>query len=320
MTGSGAREVRAARLVAHRSPLAVELVKLAPPGPDEVVVELEFAGINPVDRLIADGLVAPNGPLPRTIGLEGVGRVDGSLVVVHGGGLGTMRDGTFAQAVIAPRKALIEVPDGVPPAVAAAVAVAGGTAWDVVHEAAIGETDRVLVLGAGGGVGLSLVSLAHSIGAEVRGQIGSARKREAVLAAGADEVYDASHETLAAQLRGWQPTVVLDPLGAAFAAVAFDALSIGGRYVCFGSSAGAEATLNWEAMYRKSLRIVGYGGRNRSPEAGSAGVHGALTAVAEGRMRIPIERRYSLEAVNEALAHLAARAVTGKVVLDLTAR
>lgn len=69
--------VGAARLHKHGEPLQVEAVELLEPGEDEVRVELEFAGINPIDRSIAEGRVAPDALLPRTLGGEGAGHIDG---------------------------------------------------------------------------------------------------------------------------------------------------------------------------------------------------------------------------------------------------
>ncbi len=60
--------VRAARLHRHGEPLTVETVELADPADGEVRVALEFGGVNPIDRYIAEGRVAPDGPLPRTLG------------------------------------------------------------------------------------------------------------------------------------------------------------------------------------------------------------------------------------------------------------
>ena len=89
---------RAARLVEHGQPLRVEEVDLVGPSADEVVVTMQYAGVNPVDRYGALGRTAPDGPVPRTLGVEGVGTVDGRTVVLHGGGLGTTRDGLWATA------------------------------------------------------------------------------------------------------------------------------------------------------------------------------------------------------------------------------
>ena len=68
---------RAARLVEHGKPLKIQDLDLREPGPDEVVVELLFAGVNPVDRYLAEGRLAADGPLPRTPGSEASGRLEG---------------------------------------------------------------------------------------------------------------------------------------------------------------------------------------------------------------------------------------------------
>jgi len=119
----------AVRLVAHGRPLEIATVELAPPGPGEVLVEMAYAGINPVDRYQAEGRVAPDGLLPRTLGSEGAGRVDGRDVVIFGHGLGSRRDGLWAGAAVVPDTSLIPVPEGVALEAAASIGVVGLTAW-----------------------------------------------------------------------------------------------------------------------------------------------------------------------------------------------
>ena len=123
---------RAARLVEHGQPLQVEEVDLADPAAGEVVVTMRYAGVNPIDRYGALGRAAPDGPVPRTLGLEGVGTVGDRTVVVHGGGLGSARDGLWATAAVVPEPLLVDVPAGVELPVAASVGIAGVTAWRVV--------------------------------------------------------------------------------------------------------------------------------------------------------------------------------------------
>ena len=71
------QRTRAARLHAHGKALVVEEVALPVAGGGEIVVDMAFAGVNPVDRYTAEGRVAPEGPVPRTIGMEGTGRAHG---------------------------------------------------------------------------------------------------------------------------------------------------------------------------------------------------------------------------------------------------
>ncbi|HYH48772.1 MAG TPA: zinc-binding alcohol dehydrogenase family protein, partial [Acidimicrobiia bacterium] len=129
MTTDTSRKL-AARLHDHGKPLVLEDVDPPVPAGDEVVIEMAFAGVNPIDRYIAEGRVAPDSPLPRTMGMEGAGRLadDGQAVLVHGAGLAMKRDGAWAQRVVAPRGAVTAIPEGVDLAQAAAMGVAGVTA------------------------------------------------------------------------------------------------------------------------------------------------------------------------------------------------
>lgn len=316
---------RAARLVRHGEPLQVMDVDLRAPGEGEELITLAYAGVNPVDRYGALGTVAPDGPVPRTLGGEASGwTADGQLVVAVGSGLGAMRDGLYATHAVVPRAAIVPVPAGVSPDVAGAVGIAGLTAYNVARlsEAAVGDT--VVVFGAAGGVGLPLVSYVSSLGARVVGQVGSAAKADAVRTAGASDVVVADAESVRDALGGldggeFEPTVVIDPLGDGFLRAAIDVLGQHGRYVSFGTSAGAEVTLNWQRMYRKGLRMTGYAGLVLSAAERREGLVETLAAVARGAMVIPIERTYPLDEVNDAFAALADRKVTGKVVLDLQA-
>src|SRR4051794_33465844 len=163
---------RAARLHTPGKPLVVEEVDVPAPAEGDVVVDMAFGGVNPVDRYMAEGRVAPDAPLPRTLGMEGAGWVagDGRPVLVQGAGLATKRDGAWAERIVVPAAALTDVPDGVDLAEAAAMGVAGVTAWRTATELArVTGDDRVLVLGASGGVGSILVSLCRSLGARVWG-------------------------------------------------------------------------------------------------------------------------------------------------------
>jgi len=162
--------VTAARLIRHGAPLVIEELELPDPGPDEVVVDLAFAGVNPIDRYGAEGQVTPDALVPRTLGSEASGVVGGRAVVVRGHGIGTRRDGVWATGAVVPSAALVPVPEGVDLRVAAAMGVAGVTAWRVVTEKArVRPDDRVLVLGASGGVGSIALSVVRSIGATAWG-------------------------------------------------------------------------------------------------------------------------------------------------------
>lgn len=310
--------VTAARLVAHGRPLSIEAIDLGEPAEGEVVIDMAFAGVNPVDGYQADGKVNPNGPLPRTLGTEGAGLVGGRPFVVRGHGLGSTRDGLWASAAVVPEDALIPVPVGVPLEQAAAMGIAGVTAWRCATEKAqVTGADRVLVLGASGGVGSVLVSIARSIGAEVWGQTGRADKADWIRERGAADVIVGDAGRVSEQAREFRPTVVFDSLGDGYLGAAIEVLSEKGRLVTFGTSAGTEGVVPLQVLYRKGLTVYGYGGLIESNEAQAGAIRAALDALAAGRFEIVVDRKVPLADVGEAFGLLRDRSVLGKVVLDL---
>jgi NADPH2:quinone reductase len=311
--------VRAARLRTHGRPLVVDELELPQPGGDEVRVQLEFGGVNPIDRYIAEGRVNPDGALPRTLGGEASGHLDGRPVLVAGEGLGTARDGVWAQAAIVPRAAIVDLPAGVAPREAAALGIAGLTALNCVRELGqVTAEDRVLVLGASGGVGSMIVSLASAAGATVWGQTGSPEKVGPIDEHGAQRVVVGGPEQLADVFAAFAPTVAFDPLGGDFVAPVVAALAAGGRLVSFGVSAGAEVTFNIQQLYRKSLSMLGYGGMQLSRDERRAGLEAALEALRDGALKVRVDDVLALDQVNEAFQRLVDRGVQGKLLLDLT--
>ena len=315
----GSHTVRAARLVELGRPLQIQEVELPQPGEDEVRVELHYGGVNPIDRYNAEGQVNPDTPRPRTLGGEAAGDVDGRAVLVAGEGLGFVRDGVWAQAAVVPRGAVTDVPPGVTAEHAAAMGIAGLTALNCVRDLArVTAEDRVLVLGASGGVGSMIVSLCRSAGAVVWGQTGSEAKVTAITADGADRAIVGGPEDLRAELTDLEPTVVFDVLGDGFVAAAVEAMAQRGRMVSLGVSAGAEVTLNMRVLYRKMLSLLGYGGIILTPEERRPGLQAALEAVRSGELKVHVDSVLPLQDVNEAFQRLVDRRVQGKLLLDLS--
>jgi NADPH2:quinone reductase len=316
VSGSVRGEVMAARLIAHGT-VRVEAVPLREPADDEVLVKLAYAGVNPVDRYGAQGQVAADGPLPRTIGGEASGHLDGRPVLVAGAGLGSTRDGVFASAAVVPEDAVYELPADVPLDQAAALGIVGLTAWRIVELAEIGAGDRVLVLGAAGGVGQSAVSYAAAKGATVWGQTGSPAKADAITQFGAEHAVVTDAAGLSDAVGIFRPTAVFDPLGGGFTASALSVIEPRGRLVLFGASAGPQATIDLRQLYRRQLRILSYAGIIATRQEMRAALPRAIEEFAAGRLRIRVGRCLPLASVTDAFTALADRAVTGKVVLDL---
>ena len=309
--------VTAARLIEHGKPLEIQEVELPEPGDGEVVLEVAFSGVNPVDMYAAEGRVAAEAPVPRTLGTEGAGTVDGRPVVARGYGIGTARDGLWANAAVVPRAALVDVPEGVDLKTAAAMGVAGVTAWRTVHELArISADDTVLVLGASGGVGSIIVSAAHAAGATVIGQTGQQDNSGWITERGADDVIVTDAGGLADAAARFRPTAVFDGLGDGFTGAAIEALQPHGRLVIFGASAGPEGQVPLQSLYSKGLRVLGYAGLLESDEAMSSAIEKALRALAAGELSVPVDAALPLDQVGQAFERIRDRKVLGKLVLD----
>jgi NADPH2:quinone reductase len=317
--------VTAARLTEHGQPLRVESVELPPPSTGEVLVRMAYAGVNPVDRYQAEGRVNPEGPVPRTLGAEGAGWIDGDhplaggRVLIHGHGLGGQRDGLWATAAIVPDHAIMALPDDIALETAAAMGIAGVTAWRcAIEKAVLTPDDRVLVLGASGGVGSMLVSIASSICATVWGHTGKEEKAGWIEARGAAHVVVGGAETVAEEASGFRPTVVFDPLGGEFSGASVSVLDNRGRLVIFGASAGAEGPVPLQLLYRKALTVYGYGGLIETDEAKTRWIREALEGVRSGQMEVAVDHVIALDDVNSAFRLLADREVRGKIVLGLS--
>jgi NADPH:quinone reductase len=296
-------------------PLRLREVEDPRPEPGEVLLEVEYASVNPLDVWVCAGQL-PAARTPLIPGVEGSGRVGGRPVVAHGHGLGIRRDGTYAQRAAVPAAACIALPDEVDLAQAAALGVAGVTAWRLVHEVApLGPDDRVLVLGASGGVGSLLLQLASAAGAEVWGQTSSPAKAAAILEDGAHDVWALEDDGLADARPPLTPTVVFDPLGDGYTALAVRILETGGRLALFGTSAGSRAELELRELYRKGLSLLGYSGLASTPEQLAAALRACIEAVAAGRLRVRIDEVLPLERGEEAHKRIRERRVRGKLLL-----
>lgn len=306
-------------VVEERAPLT--------PGPGQVVVDVEAAGVNFVDALFVAGRYQIRPPVPFVPGSEISGRVSavGEGVTVPAVGtrvMGMPGLGGFAEQVVLGADAVLPVPDGLDAARAATFIQSYCTAlFALARRARVQVGEQVLVLGAGGGVGLAGVDVARALGAEVIAVASTPGKRAAACAAGARVAVDPGVEDLKARARelgGGGVDVVIDPVGGALAEPALRALRVGGRYLVIGFASGTipSLPLNQVLLNNRSVVGVDWGAwAMRDPAAQRALLEEALTMVRDGRLRPVAPTTYPLERAADALADLEARRVTGKVAL-----
>ncbi|HEX7160707.1 MAG TPA: zinc-binding dehydrogenase [Trebonia sp.] len=241
------------------------------PGPGQVMVAAEACDVLFVDTMIRSGAAIGYFPvrLPYVPG-NGVGgkvvavgeSVDpawvGQTVVAHTGGAGGT--GGYAPLALADEAHAAAVPDGADLLAATAVLHDGTTALRVLELCDVQPGERVLVLGAAGGMGILLVQLLASAGAYVIGAVRGQAKRTAVARAGAlatvdyglpgwtDAVLDATG--------GTRPAVVLDGVGGPVGTAAFALVADGGRFSAHGAPSGSFASIDADAAQRRQVRVT----------------------------------------------------------------
>jgi NADPH2:quinone reductase len=177
----------------------------------------------------------------------------------------------------------------------------------------------VLVLGASGGVGSIIVSVARALGATVIGQAGHESNAEWIKQRGADQVIVTDSGGLTAAVADLHPTVAFDGLGGGFTGAAVEALEPHGRLVLFGASAAPDGQVPLRSLYSKGITVSGYAGLLESDEAMRAAIQRALQALADGQLSVPVDSALPLDQVNESFDQIRQRQVRGKVVLDTMA-
>jgi len=314
-----------------------EVMRLEPaparqPGPGELLVEVEVAGVNFGDTMIRRGEYLRDQPLSMGPGCEAVGRV-----LAAGPGVSTEpgtrvaafveKGGAYADRVIAPAAATVAVPEDLPAAAIAAVFLQGTTAHWAVHR--YGRTvpgETVLVHAAGGGVGGLAVQLAKLAGARVIGTASSDGKRDAAVALGADVALDSSRpDQLAAEVRaatdGRGADLVVDGVGGRLFTPSLEALALNGRYVVAGSASQSPADLDARRLLVRGQHICGFMLARvveLDPSEPGRTLLELCDLVRVGAISAPVETM-PLERAADAHRALDERRVTGKIVLAASA-
>jgi alcohol dehydrogenase len=332
--------MRAVVLTAHGGPENLEYVTDYPdptPGPGEVLVKIGASSLNYHDVFTRRGMPGIRVPLPVVPGLDIAGEVAalgpgvagvaiGARVLIDpiypGVGLmGEMRDGGLAEYCAASAGQLIAIPDGVSFAEAATIPVAYGTAHRMLTtNGRIEPGQKVLILGASGGVGTASVMLAKLAGAEVTAAAGSAEKLARLKALGADHVIDYTTGDFVSEIqaRYGRPQrrsyeggidVVVNYTGGDTWVPSLKVLKRGGRLLVCGATAGFNPTEDLRYIWSFELKILG-------SNAWARGDLESLLQLAASRRLVPvIDRVLPLSEGRAAVSLLEDRAVFGKVVV-----
>ena len=276
----------------------------------QVVVDVRAAGVNFADVLIREGRYPQAPPLPFVPGSEIAGETaDGRRVI----GFVRSQGGGFAERAAIDEEWLFHLPDGASFTEGAAFLLAFLTAWmPLTRQTRVAGGSRVLVTAAAGGVGSAGVQVAHSLGADVVGAVGSAEKLEVVRALGVEAAtYDEIGEL--------EPfDVVLDQVGGELFSTALGRLRPLGTLVGVGFAGGAWQPVDPALLVGRNISVAGfYLGRLMKLRPGL--VREAATEVLarweDGSVAPVVGATFSLADAEAALRSIAERRSTGKVVL-----
>ena len=311
------------------------------PGADDVLVKIMACALNYHDVFTRNGMPGIRVPLPMIPGNDAAGIVEsvganvtsvkpGDRVLIdplhrRGGGLmGEMFDGGLADYVAVPAHMIVPLDDAISFADAAALPVAYGTAFRMmVERGKVRSGERVLVLGASGGVGTCCVQLAKQAGAFVIACASSDEKLSRLQTLGADLCIDYTREDFVAacQSRFGKPRVSRHDEGGVDVVVNFTGgdtwtkslrvMRRDGRMLTCGATAGYDPTEDIRYIWTFELNIIGSNGWSR------AGVEELLAMTKAGRLAPVLHpRRFALDEAREAMALLDERQAFGKVIVE----
>ncbi|AXI73063.1 zinc-binding dehydrogenase [Streptomyces bacillaris] len=318
--------------------LTYERIEDPVPGPGQVRIAVEAAGVHLLDTALREGRTGPYpapAELPTVPGREVAGTVEsvgegtdpgwlGKRVVAHIG----MAPGGYAELTVTEADKLHEIPAALGAAEAVAMIGTGRTTLGILGFTDLGPDSVAVVTAAAGGIGTLLVQYAKNAGATVIALAGGPAKAARAEANGADLALDYTLPDWPDRARafldahGLWATVVFDSVGGATARSAVGLLGRGGQHVVYGWSGeglhdGQPLTFTPEELAERGItsasvlgpRMIERGGGLRALETR------ALAEAAAGRLR-PAVQRYPLAEAAAAHRALETRGTVGKVVLE----
>jgi len=303
------------------------------PRAGEVLVEIHATAVNFVDLLLIGGMHQSRPKIPYIPGKGPAGIVralgDGVTDFEPGDRVLAMCEpgGGYAEMLTIPATQCHKIPDALPFAEAAGMALVYDTAWFALRERArMEEGETALILGASGGVGLAAIELVKAFGGTALAGIANPDKENLVRDAGADHVIRLDRENIHDDLRdqvyavtdGRGADVVIDPLGDRFFGAALRALAWCGRLVVIGFAAGDIPSVKANYLLVRNIEVSGLqigDYRKRRPDKTARCFEEIFSLYEDGKIKpLPIETR-PIEDIQEALTALKHREVGGRLVL-----
>ncbi len=312
-------------------PLLLDEIPEPRPGPDELLIKVKAAGVNPVDLSIRRGLANYVSHLkaPHLLGSEISGEVADWGENVSGFDKGEKvfgycgRRDAYAGYVVLRADFVSRLPDGVSFSDGAALSVGFQTAWHaLVIQAKAGPGETVLVHGGAGAVGIASIQLAKAIGCRVLTTVSSGEKAEFCRSYGADETINYREEDFAGRCKeltgGRGVEVIVEVAACDNFDQDLDAATLRGRIVLvgMGTGKGPMADFRVPGVLSKNLAVYGIAAKNL--ETFMSDVIGGLDRMwGAHNFRVPVDREMPLESANECHEILQSGKFMGKLVLTL---
>ncbi|MEE3500448.1 NADPH:quinone oxidoreductase family protein [Acidiphilium acidophilum] len=294
----------------------------------EILIRVHAAGVNFPDVLIIQKKYQVQPDLPFIPGAEIAGEIEAVGEGVTGFKVGDRVSalcsiGGFAEKIALNAHLCIPIPQHIPYEIAAGFILAFGTAHHaLIDRGDLKSGDTVLILGAAGGVGLAAVEIARARGAKVIAAASTDAKLAICRERGADATINYTTEDLREAIRthteGRGPDIVFDPVGGRYAEPAFRSIAWRGRYLVIGFADGDIPRLPLNLPLLKGASLVGvFWGEfaRREPKNQIAMMQDLFEMLAAETIRPLISKTYPLDQAPQALADMAARKVTGKIVI-----
>ena len=295
------------------------------PGPTEVLINVEAAGVNRPDIVQREGHYPPPPGVTDIPGLEVAGEIietgpevqdwkrgDYVCALVSGGG--------YADYCVAPASLCLAIPAGLTMVEAAGIPETFFTVWSTIFDIAKFQPgESVLVHGGSSGIGTTVIQLVKAFGGRVFVTCGTAQKCQRCKELGATLAVNYQEQDFVEALKDQEMNIVLDMVGGDYVARNLQLLALDGRHISIAMLRGAEAKIDIPLMLKKRLTLYGATLRARSVEQ-KAKIAEALKAtvwplLASKKIKPVIDKTFPLKDAHLAHDHMESGTHFGKIVL-----
>jgi trans-2-enoyl-CoA reductase len=329
------KTISAAVYETYGKPTEVLQIKTLPrplPAPDEVVVEIRAAPINPADLNVIEGKYPVRAPLPATPGFEGSGYVAEIGSSVNGIEVGTLvilphEAGTWREAIALKPEKLVAVPEGIDPVQAAMLKINPITAWRMLHDfVPLKRSDWLIQNAANSAAGRAVIQMAHELGYRTVNVVRREELVEELRAEGGDVVVvdgENLREEVKQATAGAPIRLALNAVGGENALRVANTLAPGATVVTYGAMSLQPLRIPNGLLIFKNLHFCGFWVNKwydrATAEERAETFQPIFDMARRGLLQTKVEKSYSLGEAKAALEHAAQSRRSGKIIFEFQA-